>query len=90
MIILPRVYKVDETGITVVQHKCSKIISVKGKKQVFASISLERGKLVTIVTCMIACGELCASINYFSYKKIAEGLMDGAPPGSIGVCHPLG
>lgn len=28
-----RIYNVDETGITVVQHKQSKIISVKGKKQ---------------------------------------------------------
>ncbi|KAJ8932978.1 hypothetical protein NQ318_011195 [Aromia moschata] len=43
-----RVYNVDETGITAVQHKHTKIIGLKAE------------------------------------------LMDGAPPGSIGKCHPSG
>lgn len=45
-----RLFNVDETGITVVQHKQSKIIGLKGKKQVCAIISQERGKLLTVVT----------------------------------------
>jgi hypothetical protein len=43
---------VDETGITVVQHKAVKVISLKGKRQVARLSSAERGALVTVVTCM--------------------------------------
>ncbi|XP_022824970.1 tigger transposable element-derived protein 6-like [Spodoptera litura] len=85
-----RVYNVDETGITVVQHKRSKVVSMKGKKQVGALTSLERGKLMTIVTCMNACGTYVPPLIVFPRKNMAQDLMDGAPAGSIGDCHPSG
>lgn len=85
-----RIYNVDETGITVVQHKRSKVVSMKGKKQVGALTSLERGKLMTIVTCMNACGTYVPPLIIFPRKNMAQELMDGAPAGSIGDCHPSG
>nr|XP_049698141.1 jerky protein homolog-like [Helicoverpa armigera] len=85
-----RIYNVDETGITVVQHKRSKVVSMKGKKQVGALTSLERGKLMTIVTCMNACGTYVPPLIVFPRKNMAQELMDGAPAGSIGDCHPSG
>lgn len=76
------------TGITVVQHKRFKVISMKGKKQVGALTSLERGKLMTIVTCMNACGTYVPPLIVFPKKNMAQELMDGTPAGSIGDCHP--
>lgn len=51
-----RVYNVDETGITVVQSKIPHVIGLKGKRQVGAITSAERGSLVTVVCCMSAGG----------------------------------
>ncbi|KAJ4431990.1 hypothetical protein ANN_20599 [Periplaneta americana] len=51
-----RVYNVDETGITTVQHKYRTVIGMKGKKQVASLTSSERGNLIRIVTCMNAAG----------------------------------
>lgn len=47
---------VDETGITIVQHKQTKINGMKGKKQVSKVTSAERGSLMTLVTYMSASG----------------------------------
>lgn len=85
-----RLYNVDETGITVVQHKHSKVLSVKGKKQVGILTSMERGKLMTVVTCMNAAGNYVPPLIIFPRKNMTEGLMDGAPPGAISACHPSG
>lgn len=81
---------VDETGITVVQHKQFKILSVKGKKQVYALKSLERRKLMTVVTCMNATGIYVPPLIIFPKKNMAEGLLDAALPGAIAACHPSG
>ena len=43
-----RVYNVDETGITTVPNRPSKIITSRGKKQVGSLSSAEKGQLVTI------------------------------------------
>ena len=50
-----KIFNVDETGLTVVQHKNRKVIAVKGKRQVHRLSSAERGSLVTVVTCMSVC-----------------------------------
>ena len=44
-----RLYKCDETGITIVQHKRTKILALKGKRQITSLQSAERGSLVTVV-----------------------------------------
>jgi hypothetical protein len=85
-----RIFNVDETGITTVQHKHSKVIAAKGKKQVAAMKSSNRGNLVTIVTCMNAAGTFVPPLIIFPRKNMKEELMDGAPAGSISACHPSG
>ncbi|KAJ4432782.1 hypothetical protein ANN_21421 [Periplaneta americana] len=85
-----RVYNVDETGITTVQHKHRKVIGMKGKKQVASLTSSERGNLITIVTCMNAAGTYVPPLVIFPRKNMKEELMDGAPAGSISACHPSG
>ena len=51
-----RIFSVDETAITTVQHKHSKVVSMRGKKEVASLTSAERGNLITVVTCMNATG----------------------------------
>ncbi|KAK2717302.1 hypothetical protein QYM36_006173 [Artemia franciscana] len=43
------VYNTDETGLLNVQQKCLKVLSPNGAKQLGATISQERGQLVTMV-----------------------------------------
>ncbi|XP_050497814.1 uncharacterized protein LOC126878985 [Diabrotica virgifera virgifera] len=52
-----RIYNCDETGISTVPNKPSKIISKKGKKQVGVLSSAERGTLTTAEICFNAAGE---------------------------------
>lgn len=52
--------------------------------------SLERGKLMTVVTCMNAVGTFVPPVLVFPRKNMSEHLMDGAPVGSIWACHPSG
>ncbi|KAK2721384.1 hypothetical protein QYM36_003611 [Artemia franciscana] len=44
-----RIYNMDETGLSNVKQKCRKVLSPKGVKQLGATTSQERGKLVTMV-----------------------------------------
>ncbi|KAK9685653.1 CENP-B N-terminal DNA-binding domain [Popillia japonica] len=85
-----RVYNVDETGLTSVQRKHSKVISFKGKKQVAALTSADRGSLVTVVTCMSAIGSFVPPPFVFPRKNMKAELLDGTPAESIAGCHPSG
>jgi len=49
-----RIFNVDETGLTTVQGRPSRIIAKKGRKQVGSLTSVERGQLCTTVICMSA------------------------------------
>lgn len=83
-------YNVDETGITTVQSKIARVITLKGKKQVGAVTAAERGALVTVVTCMNAAGGFVPPLFVFPRKNMKAELLDGAPAGSIAKCHPSG
>lgn len=85
-----RIFNVDETGLSVVQSKVPKVVGLKGKRQVGALSSAERGSLVTVVCCMSAGGSFIPPLMIFPRKNMSETLMKGAPPGSIGRCHPSG
>lgn len=85
-----KIFNVDETGITTVQHKVRKILTMKGKREVHKLSSAERGALVTIVTCMSASGQFIPPLMVFPRKNMKAELLDGAPPGTIGGCHPSG
>lgn len=85
-----RIYNCDETGITVVQGRTSKVLSIKGKKSVSTISSAERGALMTIVTCMSPTGHFVPPLVIFPRKKTDENLKNGAPLGAVVKCHPSG
>lgn len=85
-----RIFNVDETGLTVVQSKVPSVLALKGKRQVAAISSVERGSLVTAVTCMGASGIFVPPMLIFPRKNWTARLMTGAPAGCIGACHPSG
>nr|CAH7729983.1 unnamed protein product [Callosobruchus chinensis] len=83
-----RIHNVDESGLCVVQTRCPYVISVKGKRQVGALTSAERGSLITVVMCMSAAGNFVPPMLIFPRKKSCEQLKKGAPPGTIFRFHP--
>jgi hypothetical protein len=82
-----RIFNVDETGITIAQQKSSKVLGLKGKRQVASLSSAERGALVTVVTCMSASGQFVPPLLIFPRKNVKSELLDGEPPGTICTCH---
>ncbi|XP_063216887.1 uncharacterized protein LOC134527855 isoform X1 [Bacillus rossius redtenbacheri] len=85
-----RIFNVDETGLSVVQSKIPHVVGLRGKRQIGALTSAERGSLVTIIPCMSAGGQFIPPLIIFPRKNMNEQLMRGAPPGSIATCHPSG
>jgi hypothetical protein len=84
-----RLFSVDETGITVVQHETSRVIALKGK-EVATQSSSERGALVTVIKCMSAPGIFVPLLLVFPRQNMKLELLNGSPPSAIGVCHPSG
>ena len=85
-----RIYNVDETGVTTVPNKPSKILSLKGKKQVGIISSAERGQLVTVELCLSASGHYVPPMFVFPRVRMKAELLDHAPPGSVAVPHKSG
>ncbi|CAH1985423.1 unnamed protein product [Acanthoscelides obtectus] len=85
-----RVFNVDETGLSIVQSKIPHVIGRKGKKQIAALTSAERGSTVTIIACMSASGVFVPPLVIFPRTNMTQILMKGCPPGSIGRAHPSG
>jgi hypothetical protein len=84
------IYNVDETGITTVPNKPSKIIATRGKKQVGTLTSGERGQLVTVVICMSASGNYIPPFFIFPRARMKGELLDHTPPGSVATAHKSG
>ena len=84
------IFNVDETGLCVVQSRQADVVALRGKRQVAAMTSAERGSLITIVLCMSAGGTYVQPMFIFPRKNFSPLLMKGAPPGSIADCHPSG
>lgn len=59
-----RIWNVDETGITTVQ-KPKKVVAARGKKQIGAATSAERGELVTHACVINAAGNLMTPMFVF-------------------------
>ena len=64
-----RLYNCDETGITILQHKHTKILGLKGKRQIFSLQSAKRGSLVTVVPFMSPTGHFIPPLLVFPRKK---------------------
>jgi len=63
-----RLYNCNETGITIVQHKHTKISGLKGKHQISSVQSANRGYLATVITCMSPTGHLIPPLLVFTRK----------------------
>lgn len=80
---LDNIYNVDETGIQTSTKRPPKVISVKGKKQVGAVASTERGQLVTAICCCSASGKFIPPCLIFPRKKRNPRYLEGTPPGTV-------
>jgi len=85
-----RVFNCEETGITTVPNKPSRVLASKGKKQVGTLSSAERGTLVTVEVCMSASGNFIPPFLVFSRCRMKADLLDNAPPGCQAAAHPSG
>lgn len=72
-----RVFNVDETGLTTVQSKNTKVFSLKGKRQVGGITSAERGLLSTFAVCMSAGGTYIPPFVIFPRQRMKTELQDG-------------
>lgn len=77
-----RIYNMDESGLSTVQRP-PKIFAAKGKKQVGALTSAERGAHVTVVLCLNAIGQYIPPAIIFPRKRFNPMLYDDAPPGTL-------
>ncbi|KAJ4433337.1 hypothetical protein ANN_15596 [Periplaneta americana] len=86
-----KIYNCDETGVTIVPKHRSKILSLKGRKQVGVLTSAERGKTITIEVCFNAAGtSYMAPTFIFPRVRANNQLMNDCPPGATAEYHPSG
>lgn len=85
-----RIFNVDETGLSTVPTKNTKVFAGTGRKQVARVTSAERGETTTVVICMSASGSFVPPMFIFKRIRMKIELMDGAPPGSIWACNSSG
>lgn len=81
------IWNIDETGVTTVQ-KPRKVVSERGVKQVGATVSQERGVLVTLCCGINAIGNSMPPFFVFPRVNVQSFWMEAAPPGSIANGHP--
>lgn len=78
-----RIFNIDESGISTVPNKLTKVISSKGKKNVSKVVSAERGQTTTVVCCMSASGIFIPPGMIFARKRKKPELYIGAPYGTL-------
>lgn len=76
-----KIYNVDETGVTVNPKGNSKVIASKGKRQVGALTSAERGETITSEICFSASGAYMPPMLIFPRKRMQQSFLDGLVPG---------
>lgn len=77
------IWNVDETGVSTVL-KPNKIVAAKGKRNVGAMTSGERGTNVTVVTAVSAYGNTVPPMFVFPRKKFKSYFLNGGPPECMG------
>jgi len=84
-----RIFNCDETGVSTV-HKPTKVLASKGKHQIGALTSAERGRNITVVCCMSGTGQYIPPAFILPRKRMKAELMDAAPAESMAVCKGSG
>lgn len=83
------IYNLDETGLTTVQVPC-KVVSTKGKKQVGATASQERGELSTLCCAASANGGFIPPFMIFPRVNMKQCFLNGTSPGTKGIATKSG
>ena len=78
-----------ETGISTVQER-SKIVAIKGVRQVGKMISGEKPRTITAICAMKAAGSYLPPALLFTRKWIVAVLKHGAPTDSLGLASARG
>ena len=73
-----------------VQQTTAEVLSLSGKKQVGSITSVERGKNVTVICTVSACGQYIPPRFIFPRKRVNPILMDNAPTASNGFFNETG
>ncbi|XP_064075658.1 uncharacterized protein LOC135194277 [Vanessa tameamea] len=76
------IWNIDETGVSTVL-KPNKIVTAKGKRNVGAMTSGERGTNVTVVTAVSALGNAVPAMFLFPRKQFKTHFLIGGPPECI-------
>ncbi|XP_011860377.1 PREDICTED: tigger transposable element-derived protein 6-like, partial [Vollenhovia emeryi] len=84
-----QIYNMDETALSTV-HKPSKVVAQKGKHQVGAITSGERGLTTTGICAMNAAGEFIPPMLIFKRSRLNDALKKGAPPNTEFGCSKNG
>lgn len=84
-----RIFNVDESALSTVQRP-QKILATKGRKQIGAITSAERGIHTTVVCCMNPIGIFIPPALIFARKNWKSELIDDAPAGTLGLCQESG
>ncbi|XP_027852688.2 uncharacterized protein LOC114131625 [Aphis gossypii] len=84
-----QIFNLDETGITTVQNPY-KIVAQKGKKQIGAITSAERGTLVTMCLAVSEVGNAIPPMFIFPRVNFKDHFIRGGPPGCIGTSNKSG
>jgi hypothetical protein len=89
MFVESKIFNVDGTGISTVQ-KPVKRLGPKGRKQVGAAISWERGKNITAVCAVSASGNFVPPMLICPRSRMSPQLQKGGPVGAIYSCSKNG
>jgi len=84
-----QIFNLDETGITTVQNP-GKVVAQKGKKQIGAITSAERGTLVTMCLAVNAVGNAIPPMFIFPRVNYKDHFIRGGPPGCGGTSNKSG
>lgn len=84
-----RIYNLDETATTTV-HKPQRVLAEKGAKQISKVNSGERGTLVTTCCIVSAAGQSIPPAIIFPRVHFKQHMLNGAPPGSLGLANTTG
>ena len=84
-----RIFNMDETGFSIV-HTPSKVFAKKGRHQVRAATSAERGRNTTWVSCANASGVYVPPRVIFPRQRIPGALKNGAQAGTVFSCQSKG
>lgn len=85
-----KIFNVDETGITVNPKSHSRVLSLKGRRQVGVLTSGERGETVTAEICFSAAGAYMSPMLIFPRKRLQQEFETGLSPGAWAEVHQSG